>query len=306
MPESHVPATSTTPRMSSAVGALWREERAAGFHRLAGSRVSGIVPVREALIERVLAPSRLPSAVDALRVRLLADNLVSAVADVRVLGFRKRLEMTFRFAPAIDPAHPRRLHLFYADRSILTSALAFAGPFLPEWIARHETGLAVDLDRLAGIAGAGDLFRHVGRVAFEGHAGVLWINFEAEISDTGDSPGHSRPAPPPRSEPGGEGLRAAPRPEALVPLLEGASVSYRLRAEESLVNAALEAALEDARMRAPRAEETRADEASAGGGGGAVDWRTLVDLPAPRVSFESAALVMEGTLRLPGSRPQHA
>src|SRR5687768_10961325 len=165
--------------MSSTLATLWDEERSAGFRRLSGSQVSGVVPIRESLIQRLLATRPPSTTLHDLQVRLRAGNHLSVIALVRVFGFTKRLEMTFRIAPSIEPHPPRRLHLFFADRSILTGVMGFAGPFLPAWVTRNDGGLVVDLERLAASAGAGDLLQHVGAVAFEGHEGILWVNFES-------------------------------------------------------------------------------------------------------------------------------
>ena len=270
--------------MSSTVTTLWNEERSAGFRRLSGSQVSGVVPIRESLIQLLVATRPRSATLQDLQVRLRAGNHLSVQALVRVFGFSKQLEMTFRIAPSIDPNPPRRLHLFFADRSILTSVMGFAGPFLPDWVLRHDSGLVVDLERLAARAGAGDLLQHVGRVAFEGQEGVLWVNFEAGIAS---ADGHAT-TPIPSASPGAESVgRGGFRADELVPLLAGSRLAIRLRVEESLVNAAI----------GVLAEGTRDSQAT----DGQVDWRAMVDFPsAPRVNFEAGAVVIEGALQLTG------
>jgi hypothetical protein len=264
--------------MSLSLKMLWREERAAGLRRLSGTRVSGVVPIRDALIERALSMRRLPGAVESLRIRLHEGNHLSVVADVRVLGFRKRLEALLRVAPAIDAHPPRRLHVFFAERSLLSSAMGLAGPFLPGWVSRSDNGLVLDLDRLGAAVGIEDLLPHLTAAAFEGHEGVLWVNFELEIAADGQAAGALAPM-------SGAGVPAAaglPVTE-LAPLMAGAQLAIRARVAESLVNELLGAV-------------TAATTAGRAGDG----WRPMVELTStPRVTFEAGAMVVEATLRSP-------
>jgi len=271
--------------MSLSLATLWRRERAAGLRRLSGTRISGVVPIRDRLIEWLIATRRLPAALEDLRVRLHAGNHLTVVAGVRVFGFRKRLELTLRLAPAIETSPPRRLHLFFVDRSLLASAMSLAGPFLPDWVRRHDGGLALDLDRLAAAGGVEDLLPHATAVAFEGHEGVLWVNFEIDVAS---QDGAARKASLPQSGPAraesGRGLPVAD----LAPLMAGARLAIRVRAEESLVNEALEGAA------------TSRDGAGRTAGDALPDWRSMVELSSPpRVVFEPGAVVLDVTLRSP-------
>lgn len=279
--------------MSSHWFTLVAGERAAGLRRLAGSRVSGVLPVREALIDHVLARWRPPAPVEAVRIRLLAGNLLSVRVAVRVFGFRKTFELALRIAPALEPGPPRRLYLFHADRSLLSNALGFAGPVLPAWLSTTDSGFVADLDALASRAGAADVLQHLGRVAFDGQAGVLWINFEAHVAPV-EPPAVPSTPPPPASGAASpaRGLEAG----ALARLMEGARVQGRLRVEESLLNEAIATALADG---------GRAADAEAGGAGDAprTNWREIVHLGAvPQVTFESGAVVVDATVEIAGRR----
>lgn len=273
--------------MSLELSGLTARERDAGLARLAGSQVSGVVPVREELIDEILARWRPPSAVEDLMVRLLPGNQILVRAVVRLLGFRKAIELTMRLAPALEPAPARRLYLFHAGRSLLSNVLGFAGPLLPAWLVVSEGGFVIDVDALAARAGVEDLVRHVGTVAFDGQAGVLWVNFEAHVTpgmpraqEAGANAGATRSVP------------ARPLdPERIVRLLDGARLEVRLRVEESLVNEMLEAL----------AAGVGTPERTTRQGGPGVDWRKRVRLPeAPRVKFEPQAVVVEARFELSG------
>jgi hypothetical protein len=275
--------------MSLNLWGLAARERDAGLARLAGSHVSGVVPLREELIDEILARWRLPAAVEDVMIRLLPGNQILMRAVVRLLGFRKAVALTMRLAPALEPGPARRLYLFHAGQTLLSNVLGFAGRLLPAWLVVSEGGFVVDLDALAARAGVDDIVRHVGSVAFDGQAGVLWVNFEAHVT-----PGS------PRAQEAGvnaAATRSGPArhldPEAVVRLLEGTRLEVRLRVEESLVNEMLEALTADGRA---------APESTSGQGGPALNWRKRVRLPeAPRVRFEPQAAVVEARLELTGS-----
>lgn len=275
--------------MSFDLSVLAAREREAGLARLAGSRVIGVIPLREELIDEILAMWRPPSAVEDLMIRLLPGNRILVRAVVRLFGFRKAIELTMRLAPALEPGPARRLYLFHAGRSLLSNVLGFAGPLLPPWLVVNDGGFVVDVDALAARAGVDDIVHHVGSVAFDGQAGVLWVNFEAHVT-----PGAPRASNAGANAPA---TRSGPArqldPERVIRLLEGARLEARLRVEESLVNEMLDSLTADGGA---------AGESTTGRGGPAVDWRKRIRLPEPpRVRFEPQAAVVEATLELPGS-----
>jgi hypothetical protein len=231
---------------------------------------------------------RPPAAIEDVMIRFLAGNRILVRAVIRLLGFRKAIELEMRVAPALEPGPPRRLYLFHAGRSLLSNVLGLAGPLLPPWLVINEGGFVVDVDALASRARVEDIVRHVGSVAFDGQAGVLWVNFEAHVT-----PGPTRPPGATADAPAAHsGTARRLDAEHVARLLEGTRLEVRLRVEESLVNEAIDALTVDG---------FAAAEPPPGRGGPAVDWRKKIRVPeAPRVRFEPQAAVVEARLELSG------
>ena len=243
MPECSDPnaflRTSTEHPMSSRLHDLWSTERSQGLRRLRGSRVSGVVPIRQELVERLVG-RRGPGVLGDIHITLLPNSRVRVASVVNVFGFRKQVEAVLKWPPAVDFRDPT-VRLGFVERSPLVAAASLAAPLLgrlPGGISISDGGVTVDLPTMFEKVGLADLLPHVRSLALEGAEGVLWLNLEIEV---GDGPQVVR------SETSGR----SPRPPAdvtiteFVDLFSGTRLSILLRAHESLladfVNAGLAA-----------------------------------------------------------------
>jgi hypothetical protein len=268
--------------MRSQLGELWNRERASGFTGLSGSRVSGVVPVRQALVDHFVSQWRSPHGLENLQIRLLPSNMVYVSADVRVFGFRKHVDLTVKVAQAVDFQHRPTLRLLFAERSALAFAATLAAPLLgrlPQGVSIANEMIVIDLADLLASRGAGDLLRPVRALAIEGQEGVIWLNVDIEIDPAGAprAPLVERPSRAPRS--------SGQRLMDVIPTLDGTRLDVQLHVRESLATEAIAAALADANGE-PR------ESAS-------IDWRTLASLvTAPRVHFQQQTMIVETEVQI--------
>jgi hypothetical protein len=222
------------------LAALWAAERGGGLARLAGSRIHAFIPIRERLIDHLIARLPVPTAVKGLHVRALPGSRLQAIAEIRVLGFRKRIEVILGVALQGGRDAPRRILLSFADPSFVTKAIGIVAPLaakLPAFVSIDAHGAAIDLDRLAAAAGALDLWHHVNQITLETHGEGLWARIDIEIDPAAPATPTAARAP---GAPRTPTIDGAPD---LVALLAGAHLAFRLRVEESLVNDLLDAGL---------------------------------------------------------------
>jgi hypothetical protein len=242
-------------------------ERALGFEGLAGSRVEALVPVRQALVDAVLAQvPRWPAPVEGLAVRIGEGNRIHVSAAIRVLGFKTRVRLPLRLAPALENGSVR---LFLDDRSFLSSAISWLGPLLgrlPGGVTFDGNQVVVDVQQFASRLGVQDVAALLSAASFHSDEGVLWINARADVREgrTGErSPTGSSPREAAHRAPGDVG-EAADRAAAatrelpftldeLAAWLTGARVDADVRVSERLANELVAAAHADAQARAAAA-----------------------------------------------------
>lgn len=242
--------------MTTHVLQVLEAERSRRFPGLGGSRADTVLPVRQALIDEVLARvPRWPAPLDGLHVRIAQGNRLHVGAVIRVLGFRTRVGLTLRLAPAMENG---RVRLFVDDRSFVASALSWLGPLmgrLPEGISLQGSQIVADIVALARRQGFDDLAALVSSASFQSEEGVLWVNARVEVPEsagTGEErqPHRSSETGLPGGTPGAT-ARAAPGVppfsiDELVASLAGARVDADLRLDERLVNDLVAAAHEHA------------------------------------------------------------
>jgi hypothetical protein len=242
-------------------------ERARGFEGLAGSRVEGLVPVRQALVDAVLAQvPRWPAPVEALAVRIGDANRIHVSAAIRVLGFRTRVRLALRLAPALENG---RIRLFLDDRSFMSSAVSWLGPLLgqlPGGVILHGNQITVDVQQFASRLGVADVAALLSAASFHSDEGVLWINARGDVPEgrAGERPAAEsspREAVPRASEGAAEAAARAASATRELPFtldqlaawLTGARVDVDVRLSERLANELVGAAHADAHTRAAAA-----------------------------------------------------
>ena len=237
-------------------------ERRRQFAGLAGTRLDGVLPVRQALVDAALAQApRWPSPIETVRIRIAAGNRIHVAATVRLLGFKTRLGVSLRLAPALDDGQVR---LFLEDRSLVSSALSWLGPLLgrlPHGISLQGNQILVDVRAAAARQGFGDLAALLSAASFETEEGVLWINARVDVPDAAPGAGVDDRSAAGEAAPAGTAADVAQAPRArraplpfgaddLVTWLTGLRVDADVRVDERLANALVAAAHADAGARA--------------------------------------------------------
>ena len=272
--------TSTEHPMSSRLHDVWTAERSQGLRRLKGSRVSGVVPIRQELVERLLG-RRGPGVLGDIHVTFLPANRVRVAAVVNVFGFRKQVEAVLKWPPAVDFRDPT-VRLVFVERSPLVAAASLAAPLLgrlPGGISISDGGVTVDLPTVFEKVGLADLLPHVRSLALEGAEGVLWLNLEIEVVD-----GPQVIRRKSRSAHSPADVDAAD----LLDLFSGTRLSIVLRAHESLLPDFVNAGL-----------ATTAREPGGVRSGGST---SLASLLSPlEIRLEQEAMVVATELRVNGS-----
>jgi hypothetical protein len=239
-------------------------ERSRGFAGLAGSRVDGLLPVRQALVDAVLARvPRWPAPVEGLEVHIEAGNRIHVSAAIRVLGFRTRVRLPLRLVPAMENGYVR---LVMEGRSFVTSAVSWVGPMLgqlPAGIRLEGQHIVVDVRQFADRLGAADLAALLVSASFRSEDGVLWIDARAAVPDDVAAPEpeavEGEPETVAAESAATEGQTAdAAAPAREVPFtidevaawLAGARVDADVRVSERLANDLAAAAHRDAQTQA--------------------------------------------------------
>jgi hypothetical protein len=245
--------------------------------------VSGTVPIRQALIDRVVAGWRGSALVEQCEVRLLAGHRLHVSAQIKVFGFRKHVEATMKLPFAVEFNERPTVRLPFIDRSALARAATFAAPVLgglPPGISLTDSAVTIDLPEVLARADAADWLPHMKTLELETDDGVAWLNVAIEIAPSGEVP---------RSTPrrGRALFSHSDRDRTIremIALLAGTRLAITVRAHESLVTETV-AALADAAQRTDGAPST--------GAAGIVRF-----LAPPRIRFEPETMVLETELRI--------
>jgi hypothetical protein len=237
--------------MSNDAGAILRRQRARRFAGLAGSSVDATLPLRQSLLDELVARAvaRYPQA--ELDVRLRDGNLLEVRAGWRIFGFPARWRLPFRIEPHANLAERPILHVRLAETSAAWSAArrAVGGlGLLPAFVRLSDEGVAIDVQQLALQRGMADLLPIVRALSFDGREGILWMRVEAEVpSPTAEVPPEAPASAPPAEQPAGGSDRVPRDPAALIAHLAGARATVTLKISEPLANELLDAGLDRAR-----------------------------------------------------------
>lgn len=271
-------AVSSTDQVRPVAGLIDRE-RARGFERLAGSRLRVTIPIRQALVDRLLEARLATRGRTALSVRLLQGARIGVEVTRTVFGFPARARSVLSIAPETDISagrfvllHPRSL--FWQTLRPLAISLGW----LPDGISFGPESIHIDLERVAASRGAADLLGLVESVRFEGpRDGLLLLSATLRVPD---APRHT-------AAPGAARMGASSGSVSVDLSRDFAGLRAELdaRVHESLVNEAIEAFM--AASATPR-------------GGAPFDARSLGSmLTRPRIALEQAHLRVRCELTVP-------
>ena len=245
--------------MPTAVAAILERQRERRFADLAGSRVDATLPVRQALVDELVATAiaRHPEA--ELDARLLNGNRLEVRAGWRIFGFPARWRLPFIIDPHVNVAERPMLFLRLAESSAAWSAArrAIGGlGLLPSFLRISDQGVALDLRQLAQQRGYGDLLPIARALTFDGQDGILWMRVEAEVPRPSEVA--SSPSPPKPGEAADRASRAPRDLRGLIAHLTGARATIALKISEQLSNELLVAGLDGAKGHtAPATQEAR-------------------------------------------------
>ena len=257
---------------------VWMKERALGLARLAGSRVSGRVPVRQALVDELLRRWRRPPSVEDVSVRLADENLLHISARLRVFGLRKRVDAAVKIAPAVQLQGRPTLHLSFVEPTLLATVASFVAPLLTSGVSVTRDGIAVDLSAVVAHAHGDELLPHLRAVAIDGKDGVIWLNVDVEVTPLLAPRPEATPTKPQRGNP-------PPSVGDAVSLFAGLDLEVQLRVTDSLANDILETFF----IQMPHSGAEPVPDV------GHIVRRAV---GTPRVRFEPGAMVLETHLRV--------
>ena len=195
------------------------------------------MPIRQAIIDRLLSLVAWPRVVEQLYLRLAGDNRLELMVVASMFGFRKRFDLGLRLDPVPDGQERPRVTLTIENPGLMTTALALARSALPlpRGVIVESGRIILDLDSLAESAGYADLVAHVSRVGCAVRDGVLWITASLEVA--AGKGGQTVPTP---SAAAGPGLPTAPAAafdaSEVLPLFAGARATFSLRLAEAFLN----------------------------------------------------------------------
>ena len=212
------------------------DERKSGWANTAGSAADIVVPIRQAIIDRLLSLVAWPRVVEQLYLRLAGENRLELMVVASMFGFRKRFDMGLRLDPVPDGQKRPRVTLTIENPGLMTTALALAQSALPlpRGVIVESGRIILDLDSLAGRPAT----RISSRTCRES-------DVPSAMASSG-SPRRSRSRPGraarpfPRRLPLRPGLSTAPAASfdasEVLPLFAGARATFSLRLAEAFVN----------------------------------------------------------------------
>jgi hypothetical protein len=266
--------------LGARLGALLRRERARGFTALAGTRIEIAAPVRQPLLDRLVAEAAARAHGTDIRVDLLQGARLGVSVAHRVFGLPARASTMLTIDPVVD-LERRRIVLRHDDSFLLRTIRAVVGPLglLPPGIAFHPGAILVDLDAIAARGGWTDVLSWLRRLEIHGPAdGLLVLDAELEVHATEGAAG-----PPPRAA-GSVPLKLTPRD--LLAGMAGARARAEIHVSEALVNDAIR------EVRATDLSRRRATT-----GSGAEGWPSWVRELSVR--FDRATLIISAEVEAP-------
>ena len=212
------------------------DERKTGWANTAGSAAEIVVPIRQAIIDRLLSLVAWPRAVEQIYLRLAGDNRLELMVVASMFGFRKRFDLGLRLDPAPDGQKRPRVTLTIENPGLMTTALALAQSALslPRGVIVESGRIILDLDALAESAGYADLVAHVSRAECAIRDGVLWITASLEVAAR--TPGLAGPTPSATGAGPSAAHAASFDASEILPLFVGARATFALRLAEAFVN----------------------------------------------------------------------
>ena len=169
---------------------LLEQQRAQGFPAFAGTMIRGRLPLKESLLNEVIADAvaRRGGAVKDARIAVLADNRIVINVAAMIGPFRKNVAVTLDIEPLIDLAvSPRFVLRIVRTEGLfgfsLETIIGLLKP-LPGIVIVSGQTIAVDLKAAATTTGDSDLLFLVRQVGFATMPGTLFVDFHIQVDTT--------------------------------------------------------------------------------------------------------------------------
>jgi hypothetical protein len=211
--------------------AVLLSERERGFPSFAGTRAEIAVPVRQGLVDRLVAHAVRSAQGTDVRIDILEGARLAVSVSHRVFGLPASARTVLTIEPSVD-LRQRRLVLRHEDSLLWRTIRGVVAPlgFLPSSVSFAQGVVLVDLEAFAGRGGWGDVLGLVTRLDIHGPAdGLILIDADVEIQNTPPN------GPPLVVVPARDG-RPAVRTEELLEGIAGARARAEIHVEEALVN----------------------------------------------------------------------
>jgi hypothetical protein len=177
-------ATVVTSEYGRRLADLMVRERQRGCPSLSGTRAEIAVPVRQVLVDRLVAKALERARDTDVRIDILEGARLAVAVSHRIFGIpaRARTVLTIERVVTLRPPH---VVLRYDESLLWKTIRAVVAPLglLPPGVSFAERAVLVDLEALAARGGWSDVLHWLTRLEIHGPAdGLLVIEAEAEIS----------------------------------------------------------------------------------------------------------------------------
>jgi hypothetical protein len=216
------------------LSALWADERQRGFPSFVGTRAEIAVPVRQVLVDRLVATALSRARGTDVQVEILEGARLAVSVSHRVFGMPASARTVLTIEPSVD-LRQRRVVLRYEDSLLWRTIRGVVAPlgFLPPGIFFAHGAVLVDLETLATRGAWADVLRLVTRLEVHGPAdGLILVDADIEI------PARHPNGPPSVAAPSVSGGSRIPSDEWLEGIA-GARARAEIHVGEALVNDAL-------------------------------------------------------------------
>jgi hypothetical protein len=285
-----VPPPATMPEatpMNEALAALLARERASGFRRLQGSTGEIAVPIRQAVVDKLVAQALAGRGSTTVRVDVLAGARLAVEVSHVVFGLPARARAVLELERDVD-LQRQRIVLRHGNGLLWRTLRGLSGTFglAPAGVSFGEGAVEIDLRTIAARGGWSDLLAMLRRLVIHGPAdGLLAIEADVEIRRDRQDASHASSGNAATTPAGDQAPRLTL--DRLLEDFAGSRARVELLIDESLVNDVIAAA--------------RADQPSRSAPPALPPWRSFVH--DTRARFEPGRLVLALDVELPDRAP---
>ena len=216
---------------------LMVRERRRGCPSLSGTRAEIAVPVRQVVVDRLVATALERARGTDVRIDILEGARLAVAVSHRVFGVPARARTVLTIERVVD-LRSRVVVLRYDESLLWRTIRAVVAPLglLPPGVSFAERAVLVDLETLAARGGWSDVLQWLTRLEIHGPAeGLLVIEAEAEVGEPNPAGSPAMPVPA-----GSHAGTRALRFEDVLDGVAGARVRAQIHVAEGLVNDALD------------------------------------------------------------------